>query len=107
LKARGKVLHPGDDALILAYGRGEMPLYALKNKVRCRNDVLAQRARELGVQVEKIPHAHYDDLTPARIRDDKLLKRLVQVHGDRYYDDTFAGSPHEGIGEAPTSETSR
>jgi len=56
---------------------------------------------------KKILYAHYDDLTPARIRDDKLLKRLVEVHGDRSYEEMFAGSPKRDRRHAPTSENSR
>lgn len=89
-----------DDELIVKQSRGEMSMQDLRRSLRANMTSLNRRAAELGVRLlprytgnklgrnPKTFLSTQDNLTPARIINDKLLKRLQQVHGN-----TFDGSP--------------
>ena len=67
-----------------------MPLKVLRQKLRIGSDALERRAQQLGVRLirqvrktETIARSPYDDHQPARIRDDKLLKKLRDEHKEK------------------------
>jgi hypothetical protein len=81
-----------DDELILAQSRGEMPVNALRQKLRIGTVALQRRADELHVRLyvprgtpKRGPSLPVDNLEPAKINDDKLLARLQEQFPDRRY----------------------
>jgi len=85
-----RIFTRADDELILAQSQGKMPLKALQQKLRIGNDALERRAQQLGVkltrQFRRSPMTGasiYDNHEPARIRDDKLLKKLHDEHKEK------------------------
>lgn len=78
-----------EDELIVRQSRGEFPIKELRKRLRANALTIHRRAAELGVVIRynvvgRRPGTALsvqDDLTPARIRNDKLLKRLIEVHG--------------------------
>jgi hypothetical protein len=82
-----------DDELIIRNSRGEFNMKDLRKRLRANLTTIQRRADELGVRLilrsyrppgreaGSFPSTH-DNLTPARISDDKLLKRLHRFHGE-------------------------
>jgi hypothetical protein len=82
-----------EDQLIMSQARGELTVKALRERLQTGNNALARRAEELGVRLNTRarlnpmhlpPMIQHDTLTPARIKDDLLLKKLVDVFGHKY-----------------------
>jgi hypothetical protein len=81
-----------DDELILANSQGKISYKFLRRHFRRRWEAAQERALILGVRIYKghvsrrapVPNWQpmTDTLRPSEITDDKLLKRLMEVHGD-------------------------
>lgn len=83
-----------EDELIVKQSKGEFGIKELRRLLRANVTTIKRRAEQLGVQINfnvaRPPAARsarafvntLDNLTPARITDDKLLKRLRLVHGE-------------------------
>jgi len=79
-----------EDEMILQQSQGKIALKALQKKLRIGSDALERRAQQLGVklihQFRRSPTTGasiYDDHQPARIHDDKLLKKLRDEHKEK------------------------
>jgi hypothetical protein len=94
-----------EDRLILSNARSEISLYGVMRELKCSREAVERRARELGVKpsikrwdrkrlaerrrrLEEetfSPQHAYDGKDPYRIKEDGLLQRLFEHHGDRRY----------------------
>lgn len=84
-----------EDELIVKNSSGQLNIKLLRRILRANVTTIQRRANELGVKLcfkregggaggrkaGTFPSTH-DNLTPARIKDDKLLARLRQIHGE-------------------------
>lgn len=82
-----------EDELIVRNSRGELTIKQLRRHLRANVTTIKRRAEQLGVQINyarprppgrssRVFVSTLDNLTPARIIDDKLLKKLREVHGE-------------------------
>lgn len=86
-----RVFTRAEDELIVRQSQGEFEIRELRKMIHANMTTITRRADELGVKVFIKPHNHgrragtfpstWDDPTPAKIRNDRLLKKLREVHG--------------------------
>lgn len=91
IRGTKRVFMPDEDQIILdqANGKINLSITRMEKLLSTNQETIFKRAEELGITLtfkttrEEYAISNMDDT--CRINDDKLLKKLLEVHGNRRY----------------------